>query len=130
MNINHKIQFNYQLRCNEDIKPGFVAFKVWVKTQHKNILTKGAIGRAKHYAFNQPPLIESFFEDGIIYLGNNAIEIKIRSLGTGNEELLICMFLQGGTEDSNDVFLFCHREGSVKITANGFGLCVGGLLKP
>ena len=46
------------LRRQEDIKPGFDAFKEWVETQHKNILTKGAIGRALHYAVNQLPLIE------------------------------------------------------------------------
>jgi len=32
------------LRRQEDIKPGFDAFKEWAETQHKNILTKGAIG--------------------------------------------------------------------------------------
>ena len=51
-----------------------------MKTQHKNILTKGAIGRELHYAFNQFPQVDPFFEDGRIHLDNNAIENKIRPL--------------------------------------------------
>jgi transposase len=68
------------LRRQEEIKLGFNAFKEWVETQHKNILTKGAIGRALHCAVNQLPLIEPFFEDCRIHLDNNAIENKIRPL--------------------------------------------------
>ena len=45
-------------RRREDIKPGNDAFKEWVETQHKNVLTKGAIGRALHYAVNQLTLID------------------------------------------------------------------------
>ena len=45
------------VRRQEDIKPSFDAFKEWVETQHKNILTKGAIGRALHYAFKQLPMV-------------------------------------------------------------------------
>jgi hypothetical protein len=36
------------VRRQEAIKPGFDAFKEWVETQHKNVLTKGAIGRSQH----------------------------------------------------------------------------------
>jgi hypothetical protein len=61
------------VRRQEDIKLGFDAFKDWAETQHKNILTKGAIGRALHYAVNQLPLIDPFLEDGRIHLDNNAI---------------------------------------------------------
>ena len=61
------------LRRQEDIKPGFDAFKEWVETQHKNILTKGAISRALHYAYKQLPMIGPFFEDGRIHLDNNAV---------------------------------------------------------
>jgi hypothetical protein len=78
------------LRRQEDIKPGFDAFKERVETKHKNILTKVAIGRAlhyaeysgqtlprnTHYAVNQLPLIEPFFEDGRIHLDNNDIDNK------------------------------------------------------
>jgi hypothetical protein len=46
------------LRRRKVIKPGFEAFKEWAETQHKNVLTKGAIGRALHYAVNQLPLID------------------------------------------------------------------------
>jgi hypothetical protein len=76
------------VRRQEDIKPGFDAFKEWVETQHKNILTKEAIGRALHYAVNQLPLIEPFFEDGRIHLDNNAIENKIRPLALGRKNFL------------------------------------------
>ena len=46
-----------------------------METQHKNILTKGAIGGALHYAVNQLPLIEPFFEDGRIHLDYNAVNL-------------------------------------------------------
>ena len=76
------------LRRQEDIKPGFDAFREWVETQHKNVLTKGAIGRALQYAVNQLPLIDPFFEDGSIQLDNNAIENKIRPLALGRKNFL------------------------------------------
>ena len=72
----------------EDIKPGFDAFKECAETQHKNILTNGANGRALHYAVNQLLLIEPFFEDGRIHLDNNAIENKIRPLALGRKNFL------------------------------------------
>ena len=61
--------------CREDIKPGYDAFKEWVETQHKNVLTKGAIGRALHYAVNQLPSIDP-------------IENKIRPLALGRKNFL------------------------------------------
>jgi len=79
------------LRRQEDIKPGFDAFKEWVETQYKNILTKGTIGGALHYAVNQLPLIEPFFEDGRIHLDNNAIENKIRPLALGRKNFLFAV---------------------------------------
>ena len=44
LNLEEKL-----LRRRKVIKPGFDAFKEWAETQHKNVLTKGAIGRALHY---------------------------------------------------------------------------------
>ena len=76
------------LRRRKVIKPGFDAFKEWAETQHKNVLTKGAIGRALHYAVNQLPLIDPFFEDGRIQPDNNAIENKIRPLALGRKNFL------------------------------------------
>jgi hypothetical protein len=73
------------LRRRKVIKPGFEAFKEWVETQHKNVLTKGAIGRALHYAVNQLTLIDPFFEDSKIQLDNNAMENKIRPLALGGK---------------------------------------------
>jgi transposase len=75
-------------RRREDIKPGHDAFREWVETQHKNVLTKGAIGMALQYAVNQLPLIDPFFEDGTIQLDNNAIENKIRPLALGRKNFL------------------------------------------
>jgi hypothetical protein len=72
----------------EDIKPDYDAFREWVETQHKNVSTKGAIGRALHYAVNQLPLIDPFFEDSRIQLDNNAIEEKIRPLALGRKNFL------------------------------------------
>jgi hypothetical protein len=51
-------------------------------------LTKGAIGRALHYAVNQLPLIDPFFEDDRIQPDNNAIENKIRPLALGRKNFL------------------------------------------
>jgi len=36
------------VRRREDIRPGYDAFQEWAETQHKSVLTKGAIGRALH----------------------------------------------------------------------------------
>lgn len=79
----------------EDIKPGFDAFKGWVETQNKNILTKGAIGRAIHYAVHQLPLIEPFFEDGRFHLDNNTIENKIRPLAPERKNFLFACSHEG-----------------------------------
>jgi hypothetical protein len=46
-----------------------------VETQHKNVLIKGAIGRALHYAVNQLPPIDP-------------IENKIRLLALGRKNFL------------------------------------------
>jgi hypothetical protein len=62
-------------RRREDIKPGFDAFKDWAETQQKNILTKGAISRALHYAVNQLPLIDP-------------MENRIRPLALGRKNFL------------------------------------------
>jgi hypothetical protein len=51
-------------------------------------LTKGAIGRALHYAVNQLPLIDPFFEDSRIQLDNNAMKNKKRPLALGRKNLL------------------------------------------
>ncbi len=75
-------------RRREDIKPGFEAFREWVESQHKSVLTKGAVDRALHYAVNQLPLIDSFFEDSKIQPDNNAIENKIRPLALGRKNFL------------------------------------------
>jgi hypothetical protein len=76
------------VRRQEDIKPGYDAFREWVETQLKNLLNKGAIGRALHYAVNQLPLIDPFFEDSRIQPDNNAIENKIRPLALGRKNFL------------------------------------------
>ena len=57
------------------IKPGYDAFREWVEIQHKNVLTKGAIDRALHYAVNQLPSIDP-------------IENKIRPLSLGRKNFL------------------------------------------
>ena len=76
------------VRRREEIKPSFDAFKDWAETQHKNVLTKGAIGRALHYAVNQLPSIDPFFENVRIQPDNNAIKNKIRPLVLGRKNFL------------------------------------------
>ena len=63
------------VRRRKAIKPGYDAFREWMETQHKNVLTKGAIGRALHYAVNQLPLIDP-------------MENKIRPLVLGRKNFL------------------------------------------
>ena len=63
------------VRRREDIKPGHDAFREWVDSQHKNVLTKGAIDRALHYAVNQLTLIDP-------------MENKIRPLALGRKNFL------------------------------------------
>jgi hypothetical protein len=63
------------VRRPEDIKPGHDAFREWVEIQHKNVLTKGAIDRALHYAVNQLTLIDP-------------IKKKIRPLALGRKNFL------------------------------------------
>ena len=60
-----------------------------METQHKKVLTKGAIGRTLHYAVNQLTLIDPIFEDGRIQPDNNAIENKIRPLALGRKNFLL-----------------------------------------
>ncbi len=62
-------------RRREVIKPGHDAFREWAETQHKNVLTKGAIGRALHYAVNQLTLIDP-------------MENEIRPLALGRKNFL------------------------------------------
>ena len=84
------------MRRREEIKSGYDAFKEWLETHHKNVLTKGVIGRALHYAVNQLPLKDPFFEDGRIQLDNNAIENKIRPLALGGKNFLFAGTHEGG----------------------------------
>jgi hypothetical protein len=66
------------------------------ETQHKNVLTKGTIGRALHYAVNPLPLDEPFFEDGRNHLdNNNAIKNKIRPLALGSVNFLFAESREG-----------------------------------
>jgi hypothetical protein len=55
-----------------------------------------------HYAVNQLPLIEPFFEDCRSHLDKNAIENKIRPLALQMvEKFLICRFPWGEEADVN-----------------------------
>jgi hypothetical protein len=98
------------VRRQENIKPSFDAFKEWVETQHENILTKRAIGRAMHYAINQLPLIEPFFEDGRIHLEIMPFRTRYHLWRCGGKT----SYLQVPTrckEDCYNVFLFCFLKG-------------------
>ena len=60
----------------------------WVITEQKNNLSKGAIGKALHYATNQLPRLAHYLEDGRIEIDNNLIENSIRPLALGRKNYL------------------------------------------
>lgn len=60
----------------------------WVITEQKSNLSKGAIGKALHYAKNQLPRLQHYLEDGRIEIDNNLIENSIRPLALGRKNYL------------------------------------------
>jgi transposase len=72
----------------EGIKPDFYAFKEWVETQHKNVMSKEGIVKALHYSVNQLPMIDPLFKDGRINIDNNEIENKIKTLALERKNFL------------------------------------------
>ena len=67
----------------------------WVITEQKNNLSKGAIGKALHYAKNQLPRLRHYLEDGRIEIDNNLIENSIRPLALGRKNYLFAGSHQG-----------------------------------
>lgn len=60
----------------------------WVRYAQANNLSKGAIGKAMHYAKNELPKLAACFEDGRVELDNNLIENSIRPLALGRKNYL------------------------------------------
>lgn len=60
----------------------------WLITEQQNNLSKGAIGKALHYAKNHLPRLEHYLNDGRIEIDNNLIENSIRPLALGRKNYL------------------------------------------
>jgi hypothetical protein len=75
--------------------PVYEALLDWVKYEQANNLSKGAIGKALHYAKNELPKLKACFEDGRIELDNNLIENSIRPLALGRKNYLFAGSHQG-----------------------------------
>ena len=62
----------------------------WVEEQHKNNLSKDAIGAALRYAAQQLPKLEKYLSDGRIEIDNNQIENAVRPMALGRKNYLFC----------------------------------------
>lgn len=67
----------------------------FVKRERASNLSKGAYGKALHYAHTQLPKLALIFEDGRIELDNNLIENSIRPLALGRKNYLFAGSHQG-----------------------------------
>ena len=68
--------------------PIYEALLDWVRYEQAGNLSKGAIGKALHYAKNELPKLAACFDDGRIELDNNLIENSIRPLALGRKNYL------------------------------------------
>jgi transposase len=75
--------------------PVYEALLDWVKYEQANNLSKGAIGKALHYAKNELPKLKACFQNGRIELDNNLIENSIRPLALGRKNYLFAGSHQG-----------------------------------
>lgn len=71
-----------------EAKDIYESFLAWVITEQSSNLSKGAIGKALHYAKNQLPRLRHYLEDGRIEIDNNLIENSIRPLALGRKNYL------------------------------------------
>lgn len=78
------------LRRQEEARPVYQALMDWVVIQHKNNLSKEAIGKALHYAMQELPQLATYLEDGRIQIDNNLIENAIRPMALGRKNYLFC----------------------------------------
>jgi transposase len=77
-------------RRNIEARPMFMELLTWVVEQHKNNLSKEAIGAALRYAAHQLPQLEVYLSDGRVKIDNNLIENAIRPLALGRKNYLFC----------------------------------------
>lgn len=68
--------------------PVYEALLDWVRYEQASNLSKGAIGKALHYAKNELPKLAACFDDGRVELDNNLIENSIRPLALGRKNYL------------------------------------------
>jgi transposase len=68
--------------------PVYEALLDWVGFAHVGNLSKGALGKALHYAKNELPKLRACFSNGRIDLDNNLIENSIRPLALGRKNYL------------------------------------------
>ncbi|MFK8163835.1 MAG: transposase, partial [Lewinella sp.] len=71
-----------------EAKEVYEALMAWVITEQNNNLSKGAIGKALHYAKKHLPRLRHYLDDGRIEIDNNLIENSIRPLALGRKNYL------------------------------------------
>jgi hypothetical protein len=71
-----------------EAKEVYEALVTWVVTEQNNNLSKGAIGKALHYAKKHLPRLSHYLDDGRIEIDNNLIENSIRPLALGRKNYL------------------------------------------
>ena len=77
-------------RRTTEARPIFMELLNWVEEQHKNNLSKDAIGAALRYAAQQLPKLEKYLSDGRIEIDNNQIENAVRPMALGRKNYLFC----------------------------------------
>ena len=75
-------------RRQAESRPIYEALRAWVAEQFGNNLSKEAIGKALHYAYNELPQLEIYLCDGRVEIDNNLIENAIRPLALGRKNYL------------------------------------------
>ncbi len=73
-----------------EARPIFTELLTWVEEQHKNNLSKEAIGVALRYAAHQLPQLEVYLTVGRVQIDNNLIENAIRPIAPGRKNYLFC----------------------------------------
>ena len=82
----------------EQSKPVSDAFFAWASSVC--VLPKSALGKAIHYALEQRPYLETFYNDGRIELSNNRAERSIKPFVIGRKNWLFCCTPKGAKASS------------------------------
>ncbi len=77
----------FEVRNQESI-PILEKFKKWLDDMKSDVLPRGALGKAIHYAIEQWPSMLRYIEDGELAIDNNIAEREIKQLVIGRKNWL------------------------------------------